>query len=239
MRKGSKVGFGDRTKQSDTLIQVITEHLWGNPSISDRFLHVAFGEETHLPREAMALLRGIRHNVTAYFIRFAPDFFVIDKSDPAKLYLLEYKCTQTPLYSAGRIKDIGAELNKPSLDWPDIGQWELEPYNNYVRLTSLGAKVVVLNYCAYHNRHILCDFVDAVSDVYREKVRLGTIVGSGTPYVNFDLKSMRSLHDFLCQEHNLAPDVISPICSEIETELLNKLPIRHHRSSPLYGTSPS
>ena len=233
------MGFGDRTKQSDTLIQIVKEHLWDHPSISDRFLHVAFGQETHLPGEAMALLRGLRHNVTAYFIRFAPDFFVIDKSDPGKIYLLEYKCTQTPLYSTGRIRNIGAELNKPSLDWPYIGQWELEPYNNYMRLTSLGVKVAVLNYCAYHRRHILCDFVDAIPDVYREEVRLGTLAGSGTPYVNFDLESMRSLQDFLCQVHDLNQDVVSTICSEIETELLDRLPIRHHRSSPLYGTSPS
>lgn len=231
------MGFGDRTKQSDTLIQIVKEHLWNHPSISGRFLHVAFGQETHLPGEAMAVLRDLRHNVTAYFIRFAPDYFVIDNSDPAKLYLLEYKCTQTPLFSGGRIRDIGIELRKPPLDWPDIGQWELEPYNNYVRLTSLGVKVAVLNYCAYHHRHILCDFVDAIPDVYREKVRLGTLVGSGTPYVNFDLKAMRSLHDFLCQEHNLDTDVISPICNGIETELLDKLPIKHHSSSPLYGTS--
>lgn len=233
------MGFGDRTKQSETLIQAVKEHLWNHPSISGRFLHVAFGQETHLPEEAMTVLRNLRQNVTAYFIRFAPDYFVIDKSDPAKLYLLEYKCTQTPLFSAGRIRDIGIELRRPSLDWPDIGQWELEPYNNYVRLTSLGVKVAVLNYCAYHNRRILCEFVDAVSDVYREKVRLGTLVGSGTPYVNFDLKSMRSLQDFLCQVHDLDKDVVSTICDEIETELLDRLPIRHHRSSPLYGTSPS
>ncbi|GAI52499.1 unnamed protein product, partial [marine sediment metagenome] len=142
-------------------------------------------------------------------------------------------------YSAGRIKDIGAELNKPSLDWPDIGQWELEPYNNYVWLTSLGVKVVVLNYCAYHNRHILCDFVDSVPDVYQEEVRLGTVVGSGTPYINFDLNSMRSLHDFLCQEHNLDTDMMNTICGVIETELLDKLPIRHHKRSPLYGASAS
>jgi len=122
------MGFGERTKQSETLIQVISEHLWKHPSISGRFLHVAFGQETHLPREAMALLRHLHQNVTAYFIRFAPDYFVIDKSDPAKLYLLEYKCTQTPLFSVGRIKNIGIKLQKPSLDWPDIGQWELEPY---------------------------------------------------------------------------------------------------------------
>jgi hypothetical protein len=231
------LGFGDRTRQSDTLIQVVKEHLWDDPSVSDRFLHVPFGQETHLPGEAMALLRDLRNNATANFIRFAPDFFVIEKTDPEKVYLLEYKCTQTPLYSMGRIRDIGTGLNKASLDWPDIGQWEMEPYNNYIRLTSLGVKVAVLNYCAYHNQHILCDFVDAIPDVYREKVRLGTVVGSGTPYVNFDLKSMRSLQDFLCQEHNLDAGVISSTCSKIETELLNKLPIRHHRSSPLYGTS--
>ncbi len=108
-----------------------------------------------------------------------------------------------------------------------------------MRLTSLGVRVAVLNYCAYHNRHILCDFVDAIPDVYQEKVRLGAIAGSGTPYVNFDLKSMRSLRDFLCQEHNLDADVIGPICNQIEIELLDKLPISHHRSSPLYGTSTS
>ena len=233
------MGFGARTKQSETLIQAVKEHLWNHPSISGRFLQVAFGQETHLPREAMGVLRNLRQNMTAYFIRFAPDYFVIDKSDPAKLYFLEYKCTQTPLFSASRIKDIGIELHKPMLDWRDIGQWELEPYDNYVRLTTLGVKIAILNYCAYHNRRVLCEFVDSISGVYREEVRLGTMEGSGTPYVNLDLKPMRSLHDFLCQEHNLDRDLISSICNEIETELLDKLPMRHHRKSPLYDTSPS
>jgi len=52
-----------------------------------------------------------------------PTFFVLDLHSSDCLYLLEYKCTRTPLFSSRRIEELRTKA-KPGLDWQDIGQWE-------------------------------------------------------------------------------------------------------------------
>lgn len=234
-------GFSDRTHDAQTLVNIIKETLWENPVVKGRLAHVEYGYETHIPPEIRERMRYIYSSATARYIRFAPDFFVLDLHNSDCLYLLEYKCTRTPLFSSKRIEELRAGA-RPGLDWPDIGQWEESAYENYRTLWKAGIRVAVLNWCAYHPRLLLCDFMDkAIEPLGRFSVT-GTFTGSRTPYVNLDLREFRTLADFLIEEHQLAglqlASVIRDCCNRAIDALCQALPVTHDPRSPHAGIDP-
>lgn len=222
--------FKDRSEGSDILIEVVCRHIWDQSRL---LYHVETGYETHIEEDVRSYLRYVR-NETARHIRFAPDFLVIERQKPENVYFLEYKCTQTPLYSPRRIAEIAEQAGKEALDWPDIGQCEAEAYDNYMALSEIGIRVAILNYVSYHERLLLCDFVDTVKELRRYFVTTDTKTGSKTPYINFDVTPMRTLQTFLAEEHPIEAHSIKPYFQEICSELQGRLPTRHHENSPLY-----
>jgi hypothetical protein len=90
----------------------------------------------------------------------------------------------------------------------------------------------VLNYCAYHPRPLVCDFVDRAAELGRFTVR-DTLTGSKTPFINLDLRELRSLEDFLVEEHRLERRLVKPHCDWIGRRLLARIPVTHHKNSPL------
>src|SRR5690606_13980333 len=123
------MSFGERVQQTQTVVDTLEEMLWTQPIILQRLAHVAFGAENVLPRAIHQIIRFTR-TPTVRHIRYSPDAFVVDRRVPEKTYLLEYKCTQTPLYSRSRIQKIGSNSPRPEIDWQDIGQWEAEAFDN-------------------------------------------------------------------------------------------------------------
>ena len=222
--------FKDRSEGSDILIEVVCRHIWDRSRL---LYHVETGYETHIEEEVRSYLRYVR-NETARHIRFAPDFLVIERQKPENVYFLEYKCTQTPLYSPRRITEIAERAGKESLDWADIGQCEAEAYDNYMALSEIGVRVAILNYVSYHERLLLCDFVDKVTELYRDRVTTQTQRGSKTPYINFDVTPMRTLQEFLSEEHPIESHRIQAVFQEICSELQQRLQTRHNEKSPLY-----
>ncbi len=223
--------FEDRTTQANTLIEQVTTILWECPSLKSRFHHIPFGYETHIPDPVRQKLRFV-YTVTARHIKFAPDFFLFDNQHPEKVYLLEYKCTQTPIALQKRVRQIATQAGKPQLKTEDIGQWEQAAYCNYVALQSLGVSIAIINYCAYHPRLLLCDFVEKVEPLLQARVTTSTLTGSRTPFVNIDLNSMRTLDLFLTDEHDVAPEVIAPAFDMLKQSLINLLPVTPWK--PLY-----
>lgn len=228
------MGFADRLEQTNAVIAALRADLWESPVVSQRLIHVDYGAEHIVPKEVHAIIRFIYTETTRH-IKFAPDFFVVDKRCPERTYLLEYKCTQTPLYSRNRIEMIREKSPRKEIDWQDIGQWEAEAYDNYQALAKLGIRVVILNYCAYHDRLLVCDFVQRVTPLHRDQVRLTTTRGSRTPFINFDLNTMRSLEEFLVAEHDFDIEQVKPLCANVKQRLQIELPVTHHPRSPLYG----
>jgi hypothetical protein len=224
------MGFGDRTTQGNTLVEQVNSVLWEHPSFKSRFQHIPFGYESHIPDHVRQRLRFIR-TVTARHIKFAPDFFLLDNESAGRVYLLEYKCTQTPIALASRVRKVASAAGKPQLKAEDIGQWEQMAYDNYLALQSLGVSIAIINYCAYHSRLILCDFVENVDVLLRAEVTTSTVTGSRTPFINFDMNSMRTLNTFLSDEHGIAPAIIDPIFEELRQILAALLPITPWQSS--------
>lgn len=226
--------FGDRTQEAQIVVQVIQKHVWDHPQIRSRVYHVQYGYETHIPDEIRQKLRHIRTDTSRY-IRFAPDFFVLDQVNPDRMYLLEYKSTRTPLYSQQRIDYLAAQARIPRLDWQSIGQWEAMAYDNYKALQDIGVRVAVLNYCAYHPRKVVCDFVESAQEIGRYEVVTDTQTGSKTPFVNIDLRNLRSLAEFLRDEHGIDWAIARSVYIDAVGILQKEMPIAHHPRSPFKG----
>ncbi len=202
--------FEERSQASITLIETVSKHFW-NSTVLQSLYHIETGYETqNIPEDVREHLRHIRNKTTRH-IRFTPDFLIVDKADPESIYYLEYKCTLT---TAG---------------YPNRGQIELDAYDNYATLQEMGVKVAVLNYVTYHNRLLLCDFIENIRVVRRSEGLTRTGTGSRTPFVNTDLNGMRTLLDFLVDTHGINREEITPNFRNACAELKSKLPVRHRR----------
>ena len=74
---------------------------------------------------------------------------------------------------------------------------EAAAYDNYMAMKNLNVKVAVLNYVAYHERLLLCDFIENITEIGRYIVSNKNTKGSGEPFINFDITHIRTLEDFL------------------------------------------
>src|SRR5688572_25734594 len=125
------MGFGERLAQAGIFITIVNTRIWHAPPLADRVIIVPYGYETHVPDVARRQMR-LLGTATSKFIRFTPDFFVLDCSQPENLHLLEYKVTQTPVYSSARIASIGRSVGIQDLRWQDVGQMEADAYDTYI-----------------------------------------------------------------------------------------------------------
>lgn len=200
--------FEERSQASITLVNILNKHFWNSNALQSLY-HVETGYETlEMPEDVREYLRHIRNKTTKH-VRFTPDFLIVDRDNSDNIYYLEYKCTQ---------KTAG---------YPDRGIIELDAYDNYADLHRIGVKVAVLNYVAYHDRLLLCDFIENIREVRRSSDLTQTTEGSRTPYVNTDLSGMRTLLKFLVETHGINRDTITQNFDNACAELKSELPMRH------------
>ena len=191
-------------------------------ALNERLAHIKAGVD-----EVRERLRFVQNETSAY-IKFAPDYFVVDNSNPENLYLLEFKCTRTPLYSPRRINMLRLRASDSTLEAEAIGQMEQAPYENYLRLSQMNIRVAILNYCAYASQKFLCEFVEKIRVIHHDVVRLPTLRGSRTPFINFDLRSMWSLTNFLSEEHpRISREIIGTRVASTLGRLEETLPVIH------------
>lgn len=218
-------------EKGELMIEIVTRHVWDS---LDSIEHVPWGYETHVSQEIRDIITSdsFDDDLTSRHIRSSPDFFAVQQ-EPDIIYFLECKSTVTPLWSENRIGKISQKAGK-DLRWEDIGQVEAAAYDNYMALKNLGAKVAVLNYVAYHERLLFCDFIEKITEIGRYKVSNKDTKGSGEDFINFDVTQMRTLEDFLIEEHGIDPDYIAPMIRAACRELEEKIPVDHDERSPLY-----
>jgi hypothetical protein len=217
--------FETRTHDAEVMTNLVKDGIFN--SIAEYVNLVPLGYETHITDEVRELLRFVQNETSAY-IKFAPDYFVVDNSNPENLYLLEFKCTRTPLYSPRRINMLRLRASDFSLEAEAIGQMEQAPFENYLRLNQMRIRVAILNYCAYADQMLLCELVEKLKVIHRDVVRTATFRGSRTPFVNVDLRSMRSLANFLCEEHpRLNLGIIEERVANTIVRLRESLPVIH------------
>ena len=222
-------------EKGELMIEIVRRHVWDSLESVE---HVPWGYETHVSQEIRDIITSdsFDGDPTSRHIRSSPDFFVVQQ-EPDIIYFLEYKSTVTPLWSRRRIRElsVSAGLQSPNepLRWEDIGQLEAAAYDNYMALKNIRAKVAVLNYVAYHERLLLCDFIENITEIRRYSVGNRGTKGSGEPFINFDVTQMRTLEEFLIEEHEVDPDYITPMIQAACRELEEKIPVDHDSDSPL------
>ena len=135
----------------------------------------------------------------------------------------------TPIFHESEVNRVREAANDPTLTSTTIGQWEALAYDNYCALHSIGVRVAILNYVPHHHRPLLCEFIQNVALLRRYAVKAKPGAGSGTPNVNVGLRSMRSLDEFLCQEHGIDEVVVGPLVGALAEDLMRSMPVRPYR----------
>lgn len=221
------MNFQKRSDASKTLISLTKEHIWDKlPGI----YHVELGYETHIPQDVRNTLRYIRTK-TARYVRYVPDFLIVDRETPNNTYLLEYKSTQRPVYG-DLATHITRNVKRDPFPREDIGRCEQDAYDNYMLLGKMGIRVAILYYVAYHERPLLCDFIQNIVEIDRSNGLVGKGRGSRTPIVNFDNRSMQSFPQFLSDTHEISLNTVVPYYRSACRELRKSLPIDYHENDP-------
>lgn len=225
------MAFEHLTLKEKTLAEIVERYIWDN---LEGVEHFPYGYETYIPQDIRNILGrfSVEDNPTARHIRHAPDALIV-RQNADVLYLLDYKSTTVPMWSPRLIGQISRNAGR-NVRWQDIGVIHTTSYDNYVKLQSIGVKVAILTYIAYHERLLLCDFIENIEELRRAPVAF-TDKGSGKDVINFDASQMRSLEEFLADNHGVAPHNIAPRIQQVCSELQHLLPVEHDRGSPLYG----
>ena len=212
------------------LVETVTEHVWNNLGDIE---HVPYGYETHIDKRIRNILGrfSVETNPTARHIRHTPDAFIVQQNAKV-LYLVDYKCTARPVYVQWLIDEVSENAGREVI-WQNIGVIHTTSYDNYVKLEEIGVKVAILTYIAYHDRNLLCDFIENIKELRRAQVR-HTEIGSGKDVINFDASQMRTLKEFLSDIHGeTVANSISSHIQKARMELKQEFPTNHHPRSPL------
>jgi hypothetical protein len=216
------LSFADRTTGADKFIKKLERYYWERDAIKGlSIIHFRYGYENYVSEEVRESLRYI-YTITSKHIRYAPDFIILRK-DISKVFLLEYKVVRTPRYSL---------MEK---QW-DVGQVEADAFENYINLSKAEIDVTILIYCPYHSRPVLCYKVDDKNNiVIREKTKVISTLGSGTPYINIDLTRIPTFDEFMSEYFAVDKEITNRLLNtDFYKELLTDedLQVTHHPSSP-------
>ena len=224
------MAFEHLTFKERTLAEIVERYVWNN---LEGVEHFPYGYETYIPQNIRNILGrfSVENNPTARHIRHAPDALIV-RQNADILYLVDYKSTTVPMWSPRLIGQISRNAGR-NVKWPDIGVIHTTSYDNYAALQSIDVKVAVLTYIAYHDRLLLCDFIENIEELRRAPVAF-TDKGSGKDVINFDASQMRTLEEFLADIHGpTAAASVTPQIRMARAELQRLLPIEHDRGSPL------
>ena len=223
------MAFEHLTFKERTLAEIVERYVWNN---LEGVEHFPYGYETYIPQNIRNILGrfSVERNPTARHIRHAPDALIV-RQNADILYLVDYKSTTVPMWSQRLIGQISRNAGR-SVRWQDIGVIHTVSYDNYAKLQEIDVKVAILTYIAYHERLLLCDYIENIDELRCAPVAF-TDKGSGKDVINFDASQMRSLEEFLVDEHRIVSGSIAPQIQSACAELQQLLPVEHDRGSPL------
>jgi hypothetical protein len=193
------MSFSKRIATASAIISELNAAYWEKEEIRTMhsILHIPYGYEMHISFQAQNVLKKV-YTKTSKHIRFTPDFILLQEGNQ-KIFLCEYKVIKTPRYSLG------------ANQW-DSGQIEADAWENYINLINAGIDVAVVIYCPYHARPLLCDVVSQ-NWINTERTKVISSAGSGTPYVNVNLKEIRIFESFMHAYFNVPLALSSELLS--------------------------
>ena len=224
--------YENSVRQEEKLIEIVEKHVWNN---LERVKHVPYEYKTreNISQGIRDILErfSVENNLTARYIRHTPNAFIVQQN-PKILYFVDYKCMTVPVCDDWIIEKVSQNAGR-RVEADDIGEIHTSSYDNYVALKNLDVKVAILTYIAYHDRLLLCDFIENIEAVDPYEVENEQTDMDGERFVNFDVTQMRTLEDFLIEEHRVIPAYIAPKIQEACRELVEKIRVNHDSESPL------
>jgi len=151
---------------------------------------------------------------SAMMVKFAPDYILLKKTIPQKLYFVETKDSVTPLCFEGIIKQIEFK-HKRKIPVSDIGIIAREAWNAY---RNLFPNLIIVSASTYNKSLLKAQFIDKIECLrcYDSESKGGydcsrcpvkrreffpydrnlNAVGSQTPHTNIDLASFMEFKEF-------------------------------------------
>lgn len=205
------MSFEARTNRATAMEGPLDRIVWKEAKQKGLANIVNTGYEHRYDQVEQALMKPILEGAVL-FVRYVPDRLILRYSggqpqQPLGSWFLEYKVMMSPIQQdfqllkirkaaieGGVHKDIAGSLQKS-----DIGTVETAAWRVYKSLQNEGARVAMVSYCTYHEPHLVCEYVDRILHLYSVEFPAHG-VGSNTPYTNLDLRSFRSMGQFMHDE---------------------------------------
>lgn len=175
--------FQQRTNFSSRLIDYLNKYYWNRNIIKNNYkmLQIPYGYENYFTEEHQEKMKH-RYTNTTKFIRYSPDFFIMQENSDRDCFL-EYKVTKTPRYTF------------KNSQW-NYGQIEADALENYLKLAELQVNVAVVIYCPYHSRPLLCG-IPSLEWIVGNRQRTPNSIGSRTDFYNINLLKIPSFSKFM------------------------------------------
>lgn len=170
-------------------------------------------------------------------IKFAPDFIILTKTKPQKIYFLEVKHSISPIYTKSRlnlmkkqafdntlkISDVGVVAREALLSYrryyPNTILLMASPYNPKKLMAQFAENVKCL-YCYRSNKPDYdCNNCPAMNNRFFDIERANNSTGSQTPMTNVDLRSFDNAKNFFAK---LGIKINESILDEIEKLIINE-----------------
>ncbi|MCE5193721.1 hypothetical protein LLF88_07320 [bacterium] len=205
------MSFEARTNHAAAMEAPLDAIVWKEASQKGLAGIVNTGYEHRYTQTEQTLMKPILTGAVR-FVRYVPDRLVIrcDGGQPPRrpgTWFLEYKVMLSPIqqdFQLEKIRNAAKNHGAPiglveSLQKADIGTVETAAWGVYKSLQDEGAPVAIAAYCSYPEPRLVCEYVDQILLLYGvESVAHG--LGSNTPYTNLDLRTFRSMSQFMHEE---------------------------------------
>ena len=190
------MGFDERKTMGEVVANAI-----GELFRQLNFEMVNFGYENTFSDNVRQKIRRLYSDPTVSFVRFMPDKFAYYNEN--NIFLIEVKVCNTPIVYDSRVEKLKQLSGDQTLSKSNIGAVETSAIENYVKLGSIGVKILLVIFSTFHQRPIVAEWVDNIKIVHQDKVIYGQGNASRTPYSNINLDNLRSIQELLISEVNL------------------------------------
>lgn len=170
-------------------------------------------------------------------IKFAPDFIILTKKSPQKIYFLDVKHSVSPIYANSRLELMRRKHKDDTLNISDVGVVAREALLSYRRYYP---NTIILMSSPYNPKKVMAQFANDVDCLYCYRStspdydcndcpaknggffdieRAGNSTGSQTPMTNIDLRSFEPVDEFF---KKIGIEINKDTLAEIEELIVNE-----------------
>ena len=203
--------FNERLGLTITIEEKIKE-LFSNDIVQEFGCSKIVGQDTEIFK--FLSTPKINQMPSGMIIKFAPDFIILTKKEPRKIYFLDVKHSVSPIYAKTRLDLMKNQASDDTLEISDIGVIAREALLSYKRYYP---STIILMASPYNHKKLMAQFAEKVKCLYCYRStepnydcnncpsknggffdieRDNNSTGSQTPMTNVDLRSFDTAKDF-------------------------------------------